>query len=215
MKDTQNPEGIYMVMMKREAMEEEEAWEKGRMEYWDKLLLEEQQSQEEKQRQLRKLEEEFKKAEENYNRMKENQLGKDRNEKLLEELQGTLKEKLGASEKKHQEEARRKAEERNEFIRSYTCMFSDPKGEDNVKQKTQQHKDLIIQQLNKNKSVQKDFKKLQKRQQEELNQLLTAVDHNYENVNEEITELMAMHEDEIDKWVIEHIKKARLKCVLL
>lgn len=221
MEDTLDTEGIYMEMMKRETLEEEqEAWEKGRMEYWDNLLLEEQWSQKEKQTQLRKLVEEYKKAVENYNKMKEDQLGKDRNEKLLEELQDTLEEKLGASEKKHQEEARREAEERNEFILNYTCMFSDPKEEDKqemdvVKQRNQQHKDLIVEQLNKNKSFRKDFQRLQKRQEEELNHLLMTMDRDYENGNEEIAELVAMHEEEINIWILEHVKKARGKCVIL
>lgn len=216
MKDTPDSEGIYMVMTKREALEEEqEAWEKRRMEYWDKQLLEEKQSQEKKQKQLKKLVEECKKAEENYNRMKENQLGKDQNDKLLQELQETLVEKLGASDKKYLEEARREAEERNEFIRKYACSFSDPKEEENVKQKTQQHKDLIVQQLSTNRTVRKDFQKLQRKQQEELNHLLMVMDRSYENVNEEIEELKAMHEDEVDRWILEHIKKSRGKCVLL
>lgn len=221
MEDTLDTEGIYMVMMKRETLEEEqEAWEKGRMEYWDNLILEEQWSQKEKQTQLRKLVEEHKKALENYNKMKEDQLGKERNEKLLEELLDTLEEKLGASEEKYQEEARREAEERNEFILNYTCMFSDPKEKDKqemdvVKQRNQQHKDLILEQLNKNKSCRKDFQRLQKRQEEELNHLLMTMDRDYENGNEEIAELLAMHEEEVNTWILEHVKKARGKCVIL
>lgn len=221
MKDTLDTENTYMVMMKREKMEaEQEAWEKERIEYWDKLLLEEQQSQKEKKTLLRKLVEEYRKAMENYNKMIEEQLGKDQNEKLLEELQDTLEEKLGASEKNHLAEARREAEERNEFMLNYTCMLSEPKEKgkeelDVMKQRNQQHKDLIVQQLNKNKLFRKDFQRLQKRQEEELSHLLMTMDHSYENCNEEITELMAMHEEEINTWILEHVKKARAKCVIL
>lgn len=221
MKATPGTEGMYMVMKKRETMEaEQEAWEKRRMEYWDKLLLEEQQSQKEKQTKLRNLVEEYKKAIENYNKMKEEQLSKERNEKLLEELQETLEEKLGASEKKHQEDARREAEERNDFIVNYTCMFSDPQEKekqevDVVKQRNQQHKDLIVQQLNKNKCFRKDFQRLQKRQEDELNHLLMTMDHSYENGNAEITDLMAIHEEELNTWILDHVKKARGKCVIL
>lgn len=221
LRDSLDSEGKYMVMMKREKIEEEqEAWEEGRMEYWDKLLLQEQQSQQEKQTKLRKLVEEYKKTVENYNKMKEDQLAKELNEKLLEELQDTLEEKLGESEKKHQEEARREAEERNEFIRNYSSTVSDPKerekpDEDAVKQRTQEHKDLIVQQLNKNRMFRKDFQRLQKKQEEELDRLLKVMDHNYENSNDEIAELMATHEEEINAWIIEHVKKARGKCAIL
>lgn len=219
--DTADTEGLYMAMMNRETMEaEQEAWEKERVEFWDNLLLEEQQSQEEKEELLRKLVDEYIKAIENYNNMKEDQLGKERNENLLEELQDTLEAKLGASGKNYLAEARRKAEERNEFILNYTCMLSEPneKGKEEVDVKTQrnqEHKDLVVQQLNKNKLFRKDFQRLKKRQEEELNHLLMMMDHNYENGNEEIAELMATHEEEINTWILEHVKKARGICAIL
>lgn len=220
MKDTLDTEGIYMTMRKREIEEEQEAWERKRMEYWDKLLLEEQQSQKQKQTQLRKLAEEYKKALESYNKIKEDQLRKEQNKNLLEELQDKLEEELGASKKKHEDEARREAEERNEFIRKYTRTLSEPNKEDEQeagvhKQRNQQHQDLVVQQLNKNKLFRKDFQRLQKRHEDKLNQLLTNMDHSYENGNEEIAELMAKHEEEVNAWIVEHVKKARAVCVVL
>lgn len=214
---TMDTEEIYMVMMKRQTMaEEQEAWEKARMEYWDKLLLEEQQNQYEKKMQLRKLREEYEKQ-----AMKEAQLQKDKNENVLEELQDTLDKEIEASNKKYQEEARRAAEERNEFLLNYSLNIIDQTESDKQEidvgnQKKQQQTDLIVKQLNKNKFFRKDFQRLQRRQEEEINHLLNTISEaDYANANEEITELMAKHEEEIDKWIIEHIKKARSNCLIL
>lgn len=222
MNATMGTEEIYMVMMKRETMaEEQEAWEKGRMEYWDKLLLEEEQNQNENKMQLRKLREEYEKEVENYNKVKGDQLQNVKNEKVLEELQDTLEEKLEAFKKKCQEEARKEAETSNEFLWNYSMnilgqMESEKRGNNVVNQRKQQQKDLIVQQLNKNKFFRKDFQRLQRKQEEEMNHLLNTIgEDNYDNGTEEITELMAKHEEEIDKWILEHIKKARGKCVIL
>lgn len=213
--DTLDTEEIYMMMMKKETMaEEQEIWEKERMDYWDKVFLEEQQNQEKKQTQLKKLREEYEMLVENYNKMKEAQ------ENVLEELQDTLEEKLEASKKKYQEEARKEAENNNEFILSYAMSISNQKESDkreiDVCQRKQQQKDLIVQQLNKNKYFRKDFQRLQKRQDEEISHLLNTYHQgHYENGDEEMAELIEKHGEEIDKWILEHIKKARGKCVIL
>lgn len=222
MNATMGTEEIYMVMMKRETMaEEQEAWEKRRMEYWDKVLLEDEQNQQKEKMLLRKLREEYEKDVENYNKMKDTQLQIVKNENVLDELQDTLEEKLKAFKKKYQEEARKEAENSNEFLLNYSLnvlgqMESDKRENDVVNQRKQQQKDLIVQQLSKNKFFRKDFQRLQKKQEEEMNHLLNTIgEDNYDNGTEEVTELMAKHDEEIDKWILEHIKKARGKCVIL
>lgn len=219
---TMGTEEIYMVMMQRETIaEEHEAWEKRRTEYWDKVFSKEEQNQQENTILLRKLREEYEKDVENYNKMKDAQLRKVQNEKVLEELQDTLEEKLKAFKKKYQEEARKEAEKRNEFLLNYSLnvvdqMESDKRENDVMNQKKQQQTDLLVQQLNKNKFFRKDFQRLQRKHEEEMNHLLNTIgEDNYYNGTEEVTELMAKHEDEVDKWILEHIKKARGKCVIL
>lgn len=220
--DTLDTGETYMVMMKMETMaEEQEAWEKRRKEYWDKVFLEDQQNEKKNQAQLKKLREEYETLVKNYNKIKEAQLEKDKNENVLEELQDTLEEKLEASKKKYQEEARKEAEKNNEFISNYSMSISNQKESDKgeinlVNQRQKQQKDLIVQQLNKNKYFRKDFQRLQKRQEEEMNHLQNTIHEDYyENRDEEMAELIEKHAEEIDKWILEHIKKARGKCVIL
>lgn len=218
--NTQDPDETYMEM-KRNTMAEQEAWEKEKSDYWDKILVEEHQRQKEKQTELKKLIEEYEIAKKNYEKIKQDQLKSDQNENVLEQLQDMLEENLEESKKKYQEEARREAEKYNDFIVNYTHKFSDQTDRDQQeadaeKQKKQQQNDLIVQQLSKNKTFRKNFQKLQKRQEDEINHLLLKIEQeNYENGNEEITQLMGKHEEEINNWILEHIKKSRGNCVIL
>lgn len=86
---------------------------------------------------------------------------------------------------------------------------------EDLKQRQQKHNDLIIQQLCKHKPYKRDYDKLKKQQEEEINDLVT-MSPNMDSLNEEIDTLMTIHEEEIANWIQEYVKKAGQKnCSIL
>ncbi|XP_073323197.1 GTPase IMAP family member 8-like [Pagrus major] len=189
-------------------------------ERWEKQN-QDQQGQQEGQTQLKKLREEYEQDKEKYNnKKKDDEIRKEQEEKELKDLQDALQENLAVIQKKHEKEARQQAEEMNEFRRKYTNDFAaltekhDEAMED-LKQKQQKHNDLIIQQLCKHKPYKREYDKLKKLQEEEMNDLVTF-SPNKENLNKEIDALKTIQEEEITNWIQEYVKKARKKnCFIL
>ncbi|TMS03226.1 hypothetical protein E3U43_000115 [Larimichthys crocea] len=106
----------------------------------------------------------------------------------------------------------------NEFRDKYTQDFTDLLVQhDDLKQKQQKHNDFLIKQLCKHKVYRKDYDILKKKQEEELNTLIvTSTSTNTRNLDKEINELITVHEEEIDIWIQEHVKKARSRnCFIL
>ncbi|XP_030274266.1 uncharacterized protein LOC115582431 [Sparus aurata] len=189
-------------------------------ERWEKRNPDDQRQQED-QMQLKKLREEYEQDKEKYNnKRKEDEIRKEQEEKELKDLQDALYENLAVIQRKHEKEARQQAEEMNEFRRKYTKDFTaltekhDEEMED-LKQRQQKHNDLIIQQLCKHKPYKRDYDKLKKQQEEEINDLVT-MSPNMDSLNEEIDTLMTIHEEEIANWIQEYVKKAGQKnCSIL
>ena len=216
--------------MKREEEEEERKAEESKTkgqdesqrigERWGKRNPDDQRQQED-QMQLEKLTEEHEQDKEKYNnKRKEDEIRKEQEEKELKDLQDALYENLAVIQMKHENEARQQAEEMNEFRRKYTKDFTaltekhDEEMED-LRQRQQKHNDLIIQQLCKYKPYKRDYDKLKKQQEEEINELVT-MSANMDNLNEQIDTLMTIHEEEIANWVQEYVKKAGKKnCSIL
>ncbi|XP_010748764.3 GTPase IMAP family member 8-like [Larimichthys crocea] len=203
------PTADQKVMQIREKMrQEQETTENKHKERWKK----QHQDQQRQTLKLKKLKEEYEK------KIEDDQTKKEQEKKVLKELEDSLAEKLAEIKKKHEEEARKQAEEMNEFRDKYTQDFTDLLVQhDDLKQKQQKHNDFLIKQLCKHKVYRKDYDILKKKQEEELNTLIvTSTSTNTRNLDKEINELITVHEEEIDIWIQEHVKKARSRnCFIL
>ncbi|KAF3851538.1 hypothetical protein F7725_013310 [Dissostichus mawsoni] len=209
-KRTQNRE-----KMKRE----KETWEKERKEKWEKQYLEEQQRRVEEEKQLKNREEYEKERLEYDKKRKADLIRKEQMEKELSELQEKLLKNQAAIQKRHEEEARRQAEEFNEFQLRNTDDFAaqiekhDKEMED-LNDKQQKHNDSIVQHLCKNKPYRNDFERLKRRQEQEMNDLTVTLCPP-EDMDKVIHDLKTKQEEERNTWIREHVKKARGRCVIL
>uniref|UniRef100_A0AAQ5Z9B3 AIG1-type G domain-containing protein n=1 Tax=Amphiprion ocellaris TaxID=80972 RepID=A0AAQ5Z9B3_AMPOC len=215
----QNVKDRKLMQSGEDVQQQREDWEKKRKEWWEKQIQEDQQRQQEEKARLKKLREEYEKEKNEYEqrRREEDRLRKEHDEKEWKELQENFYRKVEIMKIKNEEEARKQAEEFNEFRHRYTEDFAalvvrHEKEVDDMKQRQQQNTDFMIKQLNTNKAFQKDFEQLKKRQEEEMKGLKDT-----DPAQEQVDELQKAHEAEINNWIQEHVKKAtagRACCIL-
>ncbi|XP_074525742.1 GTPase IMAP family member 8-like [Halichoeres trimaculatus] len=176
----------------RENMREErESWEKTQREWWEKKDQEEKQRRQEEQTKLRKLQEEFEQERENYEKRRKGQIRKQQEEKEQKEMEENLKADMENLKKAHEEEARKKAEEFNEFkeIHKKESAALKEKYEKQIKDKDERY-DLV-----------KEFyflneQELMKKHQAGLYNAVKRVTTNKQNV-QKINDLMKKHENEM------------------
>lgn len=77
---------------------------------------------------------------------------------------------------------------------------------EDIKKRQQKQNEMMIRQLCTNKQYQRDFDKLIKKQEQEINLKQKQVDE--ENQSREIGELRKKHAEETNAWIQEHVKKA-------
>ncbi|XP_070819911.1 uncharacterized protein [Chaetodon trifascialis] len=195
--------------------QEREAWEQGRREWWEKRYREHKQTQEEEQTRLKKFREEHERELERYEneRKEEARIRREQYERELREIQENYKKKAEEIRRKNEEEARKQAEECNEFRCTYMNELSVEmerygKKMEALQQKHQKQNDTMIRQLCRNKAYQKDFDKLKKKQDQEINELKYVYGDENENLKKELNELKKTHREEINDWIEEHVKKA-------
>uniref|UniRef100_A0AAX7VRB9 AIG1-type G domain-containing protein n=1 Tax=Astatotilapia calliptera TaxID=8154 RepID=A0AAX7VRB9_ASTCA len=210
-------EATYANQRNEEIQKEIEAWENEQKE-WEKKRLREEQLRLNEQARLEKLRAEYEqeKKEHECRRKEEDRLRKEQEEKEWRELQQNLEKQVEEMRRKNQEEARKQAEEFNEFRQRYTTDFAvvvakHEREVENMKLKQQKTNDLMIQQLRRNKAYQKDFDLMKMRQEEEMSEL-----KRYSPEPKQIDELQKAHDEEINEWIQEHVRKATEKnCSIL
>ncbi|XP_071380650.1 GTPase IMAP family member 8-like [Centroberyx affinis] len=107
-----------MLEQSREEMSKErEAWEKQRKQWWEKRYQEDEQRREEEQTRFKKLQEEYEqeKEKDENKRKEEDRIRREQEEKQQKELEEDCKKKLEEMMKKYEGEARKQAEEFNDF----------------------------------------------------------------------------------------------------
>ena len=205
-----------ILIQSRENMRRErEAWEQERREWWEERYREEELRRAEEQTRLKKLREAYDQELEIYeNKRKEDaRHKKEQEERELKVVEEIYKRKLEELRRKHEEEARKEAEECSEFRHIYSNDISAEvekyeKEIETLKQVTQKHKEQVIERLCRTKAYQKDFHKLKKRQEKEMNELKLRNYDNRVNLSEDMNELKTQHELEIDHWIQENVGKA-------
>ncbi|XP_035852831.1 trichohyalin-like isoform X1 [Sander lucioperca] len=204
---------VLLIRAREDMRKEQEAWEKERKEWWDKRYQEDQQRREEQKRleNLRK-EQEFKRFQKK--RIEDDAIRREYEERECKELQQLYLSKKKLEEmKKNEEEAKKQADEVNEFSNIYTEVLSAEMEKNEMemedpKQTEQNQNPSVIKQLCRHKAYQKDFNKLKKKQEQEMNELKLTLDNKKEYLNQEINELEKKHKEEIHSWIQEHVKKA-------
>ncbi|XP_034727074.1 immune-associated nucleotide-binding protein 12-like isoform X2 [Etheostoma cragini] len=122
--------------------------------------------------------------------------------------------KLDEIKRKHEEEIRKQVAECHEFRQKYTEdvlaeMEKNRKELEALKQRQQNQNASVIKHLCRHKVYEKDFNKLKKHQEQEMNGLkLTLFNLEKQTQSKEIRELQTIHEGEIQRWIQEHVKKA-------
>ncbi|GLD68413.1 uncharacterized protein AKAME5_001972600 [Lates japonicus] len=161
---------------KEEIKTQQEAWEQERKEWWQKQCKEDEQRRQEERIRLEKLRKEYEQEKENYEfrRKYEDQIRKDQEDTEWRGMQELFKKRLNELENKYEEEARKQAEECNDFKEKYTKDFAALLEQHDqemaaLKQMQQRSNDSIIKQLTKNKAFEKDFDRLKKKHEQEMN----------------------------------------------
>ncbi|XP_030581536.1 GTPase IMAP family member 8-like [Archocentrus centrarchus] len=203
-----------ILLQNREIMRKERTvWEEERRAWWKKQHCEEEKRHQEEQRRLQKLQEEYQQEPERYE-LKRRQEENTQREQEERELKEKYRKQLEELRRKHEEEARKQAEESNEFRQRYTEdasaeMEKYKKEIEALKQRQQNQNDLMIRQLRRNKAYDKRFDELQKRQEREMDRLKSSsCFESKEQLNEQMDLLKKVHQEEINEWIQEHVKKA-------
>ncbi|XP_034727079.1 GTPase IMAP family member 4-like [Etheostoma cragini] len=184
-----------LIQAREDMRKDREAWEKERKEWWEKRYQEDQQKEEEQKR-LEKLKQ--KRLE---NKRKDDEIRREFEERECIELHKLYQSKKNLEEmKKNEEEAKKQADEVNKFSEIYTKDLS--------AEMEQNQNASVIKKLCRHKVYHKDFNKLKKKQEQEMNELKLTLDNQKEYLNQEINELEKKHKEEIHIWIQEHVKKA-------
>lgn len=203
--------------------QDKETWEQERQEWWEKRYHEDHLRMLAEKAKLKNLIKEHEQEIEQYiNKRKEAQVRRDEEEKALYHLQDELEDTVTAIRSKHEEEARKQAERINEFQQKYIKDFAvlTERHDEEVqilRQRQQKQNEFLIKKLNKYKDYRKDFEKMKKRQEEEMDELTSTFDPMHdEDLITAISELQITHEKETNDWIQVHIEKQRDKnCVIL
>ncbi|KAK1892821.1 GTPase IMAP family member 4 [Dissostichus eleginoides] len=204
-----------LIQDRKNMRQEREAWEKERREWWQKQYREEKQRHEEQKRweKLRQEQEQEIKIIEK-KRKEEKMIRREYEERECKELDKLYEKNMGGIRKQKEEEARKQAEDCNEFtnmfINNVSLDMNRPEKEmEDLRKLQRDTNDLMIKQLSKNRTFHRDIEKLKKRQEEDMIDLKKMhFLHSREHLNKEVSDLAKRHERETDDWIQEHLKKA-------
>ncbi|XP_063346333.1 GTPase IMAP family member 8-like [Pelmatolapia mariae] len=206
------------LMENREEMKlEREAWEKEHKEWWEKRNQEDNWMKMEEQVLLIKVKEEYDKERNEYeSKIKEqDRLRREQEERDWKLAQDIYEAKVEEMKKKTAEEARKQAEEFNEFRQKYSVDFAalrakhDSEMED-MKQKQQKSNATILKHLLMKREYKRDFETLKKKQEQEMDELNynLSMENEGEPNDEAINQLQLEHDKQISDWIEEYVQKA-------
>ncbi|XP_053180825.1 GTPase IMAP family member 8-like [Scomber japonicus] len=186
---------------REEMRKEREAWEIKQKEWWDKRYQEDEERRQEEQRRIKKLKDEYDQEREKYEkkRKEDDQIRKDQEEKEKKELEENYKKKMDDMKKKYEEEARKQAEEFNEFRRKYTTDFAAL-----VDKHMEEMQELKCKQ-------DRQMQETEGRQSKEIQLLQNLSSHKEKHLKGEIDELKKKHDQEIQELK----QKYKDKCIIL
>ncbi|XP_067376784.1 GTPase IMAP family member 8-like [Channa argus] len=202
---------LLLLQSRDEKKKEQKAWEMEKGKCWEKQYQEAEQRQEEEPTQLQKPDEVYKQE------MKGSyEISIEEEERQRKEVQENFKNQLEEIRRKHEEAARKQAEQSNDFSHVYAEVViaeieNYGRELDHLKQKQQKQKDALLSQLMRNKNNERDFEKLKKKHEKEMSELKCSSD----NGTLSISKLKERHDTEVDLWIEEKVKKATTACAIL
>uniref|UniRef100_A0A8D3ANV4 AIG1-type G domain-containing protein n=1 Tax=Scophthalmus maximus TaxID=52904 RepID=A0A8D3ANV4_SCOMX len=162
---------------------------------------------EEKQTRLKKLREEceVERKEQQQIRKEEDKIRNEQEKQQWRELHENFQKYM--EDKKNEEEARKQAVEFNDFRQRYSTdlaalVETHDKAMEDMKQKYKENLGFMIERLTINKTFKKDFETMKKKQEQEINEL----EQKLSTQREDISKVRTSHEEEIDKWIQQHVK---------
>ncbi|XP_027889958.1 GTPase IMAP family member 8-like [Xiphophorus couchianus] len=212
-------ERAILAQSREDMTKEREAWEQEKREWWENRHREDIQRQEDEQKRLQKLREEYEEEKRIYEikRTEEEQIRREQEESEWREAREMFRKQMEELERRSYEDARKQAEQCNDFRNKYACdvsaeMEKIEKEIKDLKQKEQKQNEQIMKQLTTKKAHQKSFDKLLRKHDEEINQLKSSLCfHSETYIQNRISELKETHQEEINEWMQEQVKKAAEK----
>uniref|UniRef100_A0A8P4KCU8 AIG1-type G domain-containing protein n=1 Tax=Dicentrarchus labrax TaxID=13489 RepID=A0A8P4KCU8_DICLA len=192
---------------REEMRKERENWEKQQKEWWEERFEEDEQRRQEEETKLRKLQEEYEQEREIYEkkRKEEDQIRREQEEKEKKDIEENYKKKLENLKKTHEEEARKKAEEFNEFKEKYKKESAALKEEHEKQMKDKDQQYNILEALKVHNEEQ-----MRKKHQEGICNLVKCVTKKKGNLKK-INQLLTKHEEEMKNTKSEEEKKNLLQ----
>ncbi|XP_049435588.1 uncharacterized protein LOC125890817 [Epinephelus fuscoguttatus] len=201
---------VYLIRDRDDMRQGKEAWEQERWEWWDERRREEERRREVER--IEKLRHEFEDMEIYENA--DDIIRREHESKEIQVLQEHFKRKMEEVRRETEEEARKLAEECNEFRLRYDSDVSAEKEKyrremEDLKKRNENKNDDMIKRLSQNRAFKKNFDKLKKKQEREMNDLKYKLSsYNKEYQQKEIDALEKKHEEERNEWIQAYVMKA-------
>ncbi|XP_005952474.1 uncharacterized protein LOC102295783 isoform X3 [Haplochromis burtoni] len=178
---------------REEMKRKQEAWEKERSEWWEKRRQEDEQRRQEEERRLKEEKERIQQETEKNKKKRKEEDKKRREEEKKErnQLEENYKTRVEKLKKMHEDEARKKAEEFNDFKEKHNKEFAAQKEEHEKKVKDKDEKYDLLKALAEHKEKQK-----REKHQAEIKAVIKCLSKKRGNVKK-IQELLTKHEDQM------------------
>lgn len=195
---------------------ERQAWQQGKKDLREKRNEQVEKRREEEQLWLARLSEgymqELKKFE--MKRKEDAERIREEEQTYWKQVEEMYHKKLEEIRIRHEEDARHQAEQSNDFRRKFVhdAMAEREKHRAEVhhlKQKQKKDQEDMIGLLCKHKAYSKDFDRLRKEQQKQMDELKRSHFDNESDLSQAIDELQNVHEEETNQWIQDHVTKAR------
>ncbi|XP_072243282.1 GTPase IMAP family member 8-like isoform X2 [Leuresthes tenuis] len=184
-----------------EMRQQQEKWEDERKQWWKNRYREEEQRRQEELERFRKLQQEYEQERMKYEnqRKEEDHLRREQEEKERKELEEKYKKKLEDMKKNYEDEARKQAEEFNEFRRKYTKDFTAlvEKHMEEIQEMKQKHE--------------RQMQETEERHNKDSKLLENLSGHKEKHLKEKMESLKKKHEEEVNELK----KEYKDKCVIL
>ncbi|XP_053726635.1 uncharacterized protein LOC128762413 [Synchiropus splendidus] len=210
---------MSLIQTKEELRRKQSYWERERRKWWENQRQADKWDEEQTVKLTVEYKQELKKYEQ---KRQEDEHKRQQLERELSETEAKYKKQIAQIRRQYREGALKDADECLKFRQQYDQDVRREKAKykkemSDFKQKQEKLKDFLVKQLCRHKGFEKDFERLKRRQEEELNQLKrTRNSQNLSDINNHIVELQKKNDEDINAWIIDHMSKAtNARCSIL
>lgn len=207
--------GNQPVSSTRQLTRERQTWQQEKKDWWEKRNQQVERRQEEEQLWLAKLREGYMQELKKFEMKRKEDAERVREEEKMyrKQVEENYHKKLEEIRTRHEEDARHQAEQCNDFrckfIHDATAEREKHRSEvDHLKQKQQKDQENMIGLLRKSRAYSKDFDRLRKDQQKQMDELKSSHFDNESDLSKATNELQKVHEEETNQWIQDSVTKA-------